>query len=214
MGEEAQLVQRCRQGDSQAWEELFALHYDATCRFIFQLSHDLSHEDVQEIAQEVFLSVVRHLADFNERSRLQTWIFRIAVNKTRDFVDKRQTAKRGGGVSPVSLQAPDPETGLTLDLPGHTHGPDAALMAQEDACLVVEALQRLGDPCREIIELRYFADLSYEEISAALRLNPKTVSSRLSKCLDKLGEVARKLFKQHSAAAPVQSLDGNAGKRL
>ena len=44
----------------------------------------------------------------------------------------------------------------------------------------------VGEPCREIIELRYFGDLSYEELSAELELNPKTVSSRLSKCLDKL----------------------------
>jgi RNA polymerase sigma-70 factor (ECF subfamily) len=209
MAEETQLVQRCLQGDSQAWEELFTRHYDATSRFIFQLSHDLSREDVQEICQEVFLSVVRHLAEFNGRSQLQTWIFRIAVNKTRDFVDKRQTAKRGGGVAPVSLNEPDAETGLTLDLPAHTPGPDAALMGQEDAALVVEALQQLGDPCREIIELRYFADLSYEEISAALRLNPKTVSSRLSKCLDKLAAVARKLFAQHSSMTPVQSTERN-----
>ena len=54
----------------------------------------------------------------------------------------------------------------------------------------------LGGPCREVIELRYFADLSYEEISAELNLNPKTVSSRLSKCLDKLEGVAAKYFPQ------------------
>ena len=45
-----------------------------------------------------------------------------------------------------------------------------------------------------MIELRYFADLSYDEIATALELNVKTVSSRLSKCLDKLEEVAMKYF--------------------
>jgi len=60
--------------------------------------------------------------------------------------------------------------------------------------LVHEALDRLDGPCREIIDLRYFGDLSYEEISRTLGLNPKTVSSRLSKCLDRLEEIARKLF--------------------
>ena len=52
----------------------------------------------------------------------------------------------------------------------------------------------LRQPCREIIELRYFGDLGYEEISELLQLNPKTVSSRLSKCLDKLEEVVKKTF--------------------
>jgi RNA polymerase sigma factor (sigma-70 family) len=57
-----------------------------------------------------------------------------------------------------------------------------------------EALDRLGDPCREVIQLRYFADLSYDEIGRALRLNEKTVSSRLSKCLDRLETLVRPLL--------------------
>lgn len=66
--------------------------------------------------------------------------------------------------------------------------------------LIGQALVQLGGPCQEIIELRYFADLSYEEISRALHLNEKTVSSRLSKCLDKLEELVRSLFDAGKAA--------------
>ena len=68
------------------------------------------------------------------------------------------------------------------------------LLNSERAELVQQALNALEEPCREIIQLRYFADLSYEEISSALELNPKTVSSRLSKCLDRLEAIARPLF--------------------
>ena len=73
-------------------------------------------------------------------------------------------------------------------------------MRAEDVSLVGHALEQLGGPCQEIIELRYFADLSYEEISASLQLNPKTVSSRLSKCLDKLEAVTRKLMAESEPA--------------
>jgi DNA-directed RNA polymerase specialized sigma24 family protein len=48
--------------------------------------------------------------------------------------------------------------------------------------------------------LRYFGDLSYDEISRSLDLNPKTVSSRLSKCLDRLEEIARKIFARGKSA--------------
>jgi RNA polymerase sigma-70 factor (ECF subfamily) len=72
--------------------------------------------------------------------------------------------------------------------------PDEQLMNAEQLTLVRESLDQLSGPCREIIELRYFGDLSYEELSATLELNLKTVSSRLSKCLDRLEEIARKLF--------------------
>jgi RNA polymerase sigma factor (sigma-70 family) len=67
-------------------------------------------------------------------------------------------------------------------------------MTAERAVLLHQALGELGEPCREIIELRYFGDLSYEELSAALEMNPKTVSSRLSKCLDRLEEIAKTVF--------------------
>jgi RNA polymerase sigma factor (sigma-70 family) len=71
-------------------------------------------------------------------------------------------------------------------------------MNAEQAALVRESLDRLGEPCREIVELRYFGDLSYEELSATLNLNAKTVSSRLSKCLDRLEEIAKKIFSREN----------------
>lgn len=191
---EADMLARCRKGDASAWDQLFDLHYAPASRFIFQLSPDFLVEDVEEICQEVFLSVIRSLQSFDGRSQLQTWIFRIAVNKARDFIQRRRAAKRGAGRQPVSLQADPGEHGLRLDPPTSAPGPDAQLIQQEQNSLVRSALERLGDPCREIIELRYFGDLSYEEIGQALRLNQKTVSSRLSKCLDRLEMIARPMF--------------------
>ena len=191
---EAGLIARCRQGEAGAWDELFDRHYAAAGRFVFQLGHDFTREDVEEICQEVFLSVIRNLGSFHGGSQFQTWLFRVAANKARDYRQRLHAAKRGGGQTPVSLQAEDPETGLTLDPPGDTPAPDITLMNAEQVTLVHQALDQLGEPCREIIELRYFGDLSYDEISRSLNLNPKTVSSRLSKCLDQLEGVLRKIF--------------------
>src|ERR1019366_2522280 len=120
---------------------------------------------------------------------------------SRDYRERRQAAKRGGGQTPISLQAEDPESGLTLDPPGTTPAPDATLMKAEQVALLHQALEQLGEPCREIIELRYFGDLSYDEISRSLDMNLKTVSSRLSKCLDRLEAIARKHFAGEISAA-------------
>jgi RNA polymerase sigma-70 factor (ECF subfamily) len=192
---ESELIARCQRGVAQAWDELFARHYAATGRFVFQLSPDFRTEDVEEICQEVFLSVIKNLSSFHGGSQLQTWIFRIAVNKARDFRERQNAAKRGAGRATLSLDAPDPNHRLALDPPSSAPGPDAELLKSEQWVLVRETLQRLGDPCREIIELRYFGDLSYDEIGRALKLNQKTVSSRLSKCLDRLEMLARPLFR-------------------
>lgn len=188
--EEKELIARCQRGDAEAWDALFDQHYTVAGRFIYQLSPGFLAEDVDEICQEVFLAVVRNLNHFHGQSSFRTWLFRIAANKARDFIDKQRAAKRGGGDVPLSLDAEDQETGLKLDPPARELPPDFALENQEQMALVREALDVLGDPCREIIELRYFGELSYEEIAAELQLNGKTVSSRLSKCLDKLEGIA------------------------
>jgi len=194
MESEAQLLARCRRGEAAAWDELFDRHYAAAGRFILQLASDFTREDVDEVCQEVFLSVIRNLQSFHGDSQFQTWLFRIAANKARDFREKQHAAKRGGGQVPMSLQAEDAETGLTLDPPSPAPTPDLDLLNVERAELVRDALDQIGEPCREIIEMRYFGDLSYDELSRELNLNPKTVSSRLSKCLDKLETIARKIF--------------------
>ncbi len=201
---EAQLIARCRRGESAAWNELFDLHYAAAARFVFQLSSDFSREDAEEICQEAFLAVIKNIKSFAGGSRLQTWIFRIAANKARDYHERRQAAKRGGGQAHVSLQAENPGTKQALDLPSPSPGPDALLMNAEDAAQMGSALEQLGEPCREIVQLRYFGDLSYDEIAAELKLNPKTVSSRLSKCLDRLEEIVVRVFcRKKSTPFPV-----------
>lgn len=192
---EIELLRKCRQGDPDAWDEVFKRHYTATARFISTLG-DFSVEDLEEICQETFLSVIRNLKSFAGNSQLQTWIFRIAANKSRDFREKQTAAKRGGGRAPLSLQAEDAEGNRVLDPVSPLPGPDTELLRAEQMQMVRDALNELGEPCREIIELRYFGDLSYDEISTALDMNMKTVSSRLSKCLDQLEAIARRIFSE------------------
>jgi RNA polymerase sigma factor (sigma-70 family) len=191
---ESALLSLCLKGDAEAWDELFTRHYEPAARFIFQLGYDLTREDVEEICQEVFLTVVKSLKTFQGNCQFQTWLFRIAANRARDYRQKMSAAKRGSGVPPLSLHANDFGDSPAIDPPSPLPSPDLALLKSERNALVGQALDQLGEPCREVIELRYFADLSYEEISASLGLNPKTVSSRLSKCLDRLEAILSRML--------------------
>ena len=128
---EAELLARCRQGEAAAWDELFDRHYAAAGRFIFQLASDFTREDVGGDFAGGFLSVVRSLETFHGDSQFQTWLFRIAANRARDYRERRNAAKRGGGHVPVSLQAEDPESGLMIDPPSTAPAPDATLMTAE-----------------------------------------------------------------------------------
>lgn len=196
---ESELLERCRRGDAAAWDWLFDQHYDPVGRFVFQLSPDFSREDVADICQETFLTVIRKLDSFKGGCRFQTWLFTIALNKARDLREKRRAAKRGGGSVPVSIDAPDPVTGRAFDAPSPGPRPDATLVRRENVMLVGRALETLEDACRDIIELRYFGELSYAEIGETLQLNEKTVSSRLSRCLDRLEAAVKDLFKREQA---------------
>ena len=194
LASEAQMIAECRSGNTAAWDSLFDKYYATVARFVFQLSGDFSHEDTEEICQETFLSVVRNLSSFQGRSSFQTWLLRIAANKAMDYREKTRAAKRGGNAVHISIDARRTDDEPPIDPASANPGPDTLLQIAETSRLVRESLDRLGDPCREIVELRYYGDLSYEEIAAELRLNPKTVSSRLSKCLDRLLIIAEKIF--------------------
>lgn len=210
---DADLLMRCRAGDdARAWDALFDRYYPVAARFVFQLSAGFTREDTEEICQETFLSVVRHLDDFDGRSAFQTWLLRIAANKALDFRQKTRAQKRGAGAEhvPLGISARDHSNAAhpggngqyspEIDPPSDRPTPDLLLLSAEDAALLRGCLDELGGPCREILELRYYGDLSYEEISAALRLNIKTVSSRLSKCLDRLGTLARRAMPWRDAS--------------
>jgi RNA polymerase sigma-70 factor (ECF subfamily) len=195
---DAILIEKCRNGDHVAWDRLFDKYYPVAARFVFQLSGDFSHEDTEEICQETFLAVVRNLSSFQGRSSFQTWLLRIAANKAMDFREKSRAAKRGGSAVHLSIDRSASEDDPAVDPPSQNPGPDKLLQTAETCQLVRESLDRLGELCREIIELRYYGDLSYAEIAAELRLNPKTVSSRLSKCLDRLTAIAKEIFPAES----------------
>lgn len=196
---EADLLRRCRQGDSVAWDELFQTHYAAAGRFVFQLGYNFTPEDVEEICQEAFLSVVRNLRNFKMNSQFQTWLFRIAANKARDYRQRQQAIKRGGGQECVSLDPVGTDFDPPVDPPSPIPGPDLGLVTAEKIAAVGRAMDTLDEESRELIELRYFADLSYDEIAKSLGLNSKTVSSRLSRSLDKLERILKRTLGTENA---------------
>src|SRR5947208_13499902 len=122
---DAEMIERCRGGDEEAWDALFDKYYPVAARFAFQLSADFNHDDTEEICQETFLAVVRNLTSFQGKSSFQTSLLRVAANNALDFRGKSSAEKRGGDVVQFSLdgaheqgkidprsQCPGPETVL------------------------------------------------------------------------------------------------------
>src|SRR2546430_4714640 len=119
---EAELLARCRKGEAEAWDQLFDKHYAAAGRFIFQLAPDFTREDVEEVCQEVFLTVIKSLHTFQGNSQFQTCLFRIASNRARAYRQRQHAVKRGGGQVTISLHIEDMETRITIDPPRQAPG--------------------------------------------------------------------------------------------
>lgn len=182
--DETDLVARCRRGNPGAFRELVERHHARVFRLCSARLGDAGA--AEETAQDVFVRVHRSLKDFRGDAALATWIFRIAVNLCSD------RARRTGRASRVPLVELQSLRG-SRDEASREPGPFEGALSREESSRLRAGLAALRPELREAIELRYFADLSYTEIAAAMGCEVGTVSSRLSRALAQLGERLRSL---------------------
>lgn len=178
---EPALVERCRQGDPQAFARLVVLHEGMVLNLAARLLGD--PEEARDIAQDVFLQVYRTLAGFQGRSTLRTWIYRIVVNQCRNR-QRWWRRRRRAAACPLDEMTSADEAKLAAVSPGES--PFERLARRERARRVECALLALSFDHRAVLLLREVEGLSCEEIAATLALPIGTVKSRLSRARDGL----------------------------
>lgn len=114
----------------------------------------LSHEDANDILQNVFLKAWNNLDDFHNKSKISTWLYRIAINESLDFLRKQ---KNRTGVS--TQDAPSVATRLVAD--DYFDGDEAEALLQE-------AIAKLPDVQRTVFNLRYYDEMKYSDMSKLL----------------------------------------------
>jgi RNA polymerase sigma-70 factor (ECF subfamily) len=160
-----------RRGDHDAFRWLVEAHKNRVLNTCYRFVHD--REDAEDLAQETFVEVHRSIARFRGDSDLATWIYRIAVTKSLDFIRKRDRAKRGGPLKRLLRLdqdfegAPAPESSR----------PDAQLEDQERRRILQAALQALPKKQRIAFVLSKYDALSYKEIAAVLTTSVAAVES-------------------------------------
>jgi RNA polymerase sigma-70 factor, ECF subfamily len=182
LARDRELVRRCRSGDEEAFRELVTRHHARVFRLCRLRTDDESA--AEELTQDVFVRVHRALGGFRGEAALGTWIYRIAINLCRDR-ERRNGRRRAFTLVPL------PTLGGSGEEVSRAPGPDDGALAGEAAARLRSALGGLRPELREALELRYFAELSYAEIAAAMGCELGTVSSRLSRGLERLGEMLR-----------------------
>jgi RNA polymerase sigma-70 factor (ECF subfamily) len=160
MTDDNALISRFLGGERNAFEPLVERYQKAVYNVALRMSND--PDDAADITQNVFIKASEKLGSYDPKYRFFSWIYRIAVNESINFV---QAAKRGEAL-PEELASGD----------GNPEEIAQAGMLSES---VEEGLLQLGDDSRIVIVLRHFEELSYDEIGSILDLPVKTVKSRL-----------------------------------
>ena len=182
--EDAALVRLARSGDTDAFGRLVARHETRVYALIARvLGTNGTADDVDDIAQDVFVQAWRALPRFREEARFSTWLHRIATNMA--IKQWHRVKRRAGTVATEDL----PNTvraALAVDGPGPE---EIATQKARDRDLR-DAIEKLPEKQRTVILLHYFEDCACEEIAALLGCSVGTVWSRLHYGCRKLRDTA------------------------
>lgn len=184
---EKELVERCLNGDETAWSELYQQYY-SQIRFIVGWKRwGFSNGEMEDGIQEVFIELIRSLPNFRQDSKLSTYVERLARNRCISHLRKKTALKRPREALNVELEEGGGEEGMVrCHLVSEDGDPEERLLAQEEHQHLKEALDSMPESCRQIITLRYYRQMSYQEICSVTELPLGTVCSRLKRCLVKL----------------------------
>jgi len=174
--DEKELIQRSQAGDGEAFGVLVERYKGKVFSLAYGFTRDRAAAD--DLAQEVFIKAFFSLPRFKAESGFGTWLFRIAVNHSMDFLRKNRQRQKDVSLEDAGEQA--------LSAPNAS--PEENLIEEGRRSLVREALARLPEKYRIILTLRDIDGLSYEDISGILKLSPGTVDSRLHRARRKLRE--------------------------
>ena len=180
-----QLVAAALRGDRDAFGDLVGRYEGRLVNYLYRLVR--SSEDAHDLAQEVFLKVYQALDRFDPQYRFSTWLFRVAQNAAIDVLRKRRVQ-----LVPISRREDaSGEPAPDFDLPSDDPTPLAELEGAERDSEVRRAIDALPWEYRELILLRHYGELAYEEIADLKQMPLGTVKNKLFR--------ARQMLKQHLA---------------
>ncbi len=171
--EEEVFVKRAQKGDLAAYDELIRRYQERIYATVYHMTSN--HEDANDLAQESFVKAYQAIKTFKGGSSFYTWLYRIAVNKTLNFLKQRKN-RTHMSLNDLDFSAEkDPD--LVALISDKTPHRDARLKELQEK--LNEAMQRLSEPHRMVVTLHDVQGLSHDEIAEIMDCNVGTVRSRL-----------------------------------
>lgn len=165
MSTDEQLIREVITGNSECYREIVSRYQTKVFSVAFKVARN--QKDAEDIAQDVFLKVYHSLHQFKGDSSFSTWIYRVTMNKALDWKRKQERS--------VSREIGTADEQLT----NRMDTPEQQLLKQFDHDLIKQSLKLLPEKYQIVLELYYFEECSYKDISERLDIAVKTVETRL-----------------------------------
>jgi RNA polymerase sigma-70 factor, ECF subfamily len=175
------LVARILGGDRDRFSELVTRYERRVINYVYRITH--RYEDAHDLTQEIFVKVYLALDRYDPKYQFSTWLFRIAQNSAIDALRKKSIPE-----VPLVRTTEDEPTGKEREFADTGVSPYRALKNKQLSAAIDRAVEKLPADYRELIQLRHFAELSYEEIASMKKLPLGTVKNKLFRARNLLKE--------------------------
>jgi RNA polymerase sigma-70 factor (ECF subfamily) len=178
---DAQIMLRVKAGDDSAFEYLVQKYRRPMLSFMYRMAHNSAV--AEDLAQEVFLRVYRSREKYEASAKFTTWLYRIAsnlaVNHARDTRHQRPE-------NTVSLDEPDQESGLTIDLPDNSLSAEEAIVRRERLAAIRQRVEALPERQKMALIMHKYQQMDYRQIAEVLKLSESAIKSLLFRAYETL----------------------------
>src|ERR1700736_1257937 len=185
-----ELVKRCQEGQAEAFDELVTRYRTRIFAMIYNMVHN--EQDAWDLAQESFIKAWKSIKRFRGRSSFYTWMYRIAMNVTIDWLRKKQV--KGAGMEfddALQLREIDP---ASKTVPKADPLPHERMERTQIRARIDKAIAHLSPEHRAVILMKEIEEMQYHEIAEALDCSIGTVMSRLFYARKKLQNMLRDVY--------------------
>ncbi|MBS2211184.1 RNA polymerase sigma factor [Carboxylicivirga mesophila] len=178
---EIELIDQINQGDTAAFRQLLELHHRKVIHICLSFVND--PHDAEDIAQEVFIEMFRSLKNFRKDASVSTWLYRLSVNKSLDFIRQSKRQKRGSGK--VGLMEKNDLERLSIS---NRQMPSDGMEEDDKKKLLYMAIEQLPERQKKAIILSQIKELKQQEVAEIMETTIASVESLLVRAKRKLKE--------------------------
>jgi len=187
-----ELVDALRAGRDDAFRQLVEMYQDKVIRTCMGFVH--SYTDAEDIAQDVFIEIYQSVGKFRGEAGLSTWIYRIAVNKSLNFLGRSGRRKILSFIDTLSGGSENPAKDIAS---GREYAPDEDLQRSESSKAINQAMNKLPANQKTAFILSKYDDLSYQEIAGIMDISVSSVESLLFRARQNLRKSLQEFYKNN-----------------